>query len=494
MGQILSNTLLLQLSEFIASNLALHFPENHWDVLERNITLAAKEFGFQDVQKFIKHIIASPLTRNHSELLASHLTINETYFWREANSFKVLEQKILPKLIQLRQKEKRIKIWSAGCSTGEEPYSIAIAINKLIPDLDKWDITILATDINPKILSKAKTGIYNQWSFRNTPQWLKKGYFIQKKIGKFEIIQKIKNMVTFKYLNLAEDVFPSPLNYTNAIDIIYCRNVLMYFTQERFRQIAQKFHQSLIDNGYLIVSSSELSYQNFTNFIPINFSDMLLYQKAPKKIKKQTNYSVTDNSQKPIINQMPSKPNSVFKIPKYRPIEIKNAIHNEKKRMQQIDLSYEKNLKLYMQGNYDALINKLQNRKQTPEEQILLIRAYANLGKLNEALKLCKKSISSNKLNYKTHYLYATILQENNMENEAEAILKKVINLNPNFVLSYYSLGMIFLRNNNVTDTTKCFEKILSIIHTYSQDEILPESEGLTAGRFREIINATIKR
>jgi len=494
MAQILSNSILLQLSEFIAFNLALNFPKNRWNDLERNITLAAKEFGFQDVQKFIQHIISSPLTREHSELLASHLTINETYFWREPQSFEALEQKILPALIHVRQKkEKRIRIWSAGCSTGEEPYSIAIAIRRLIPDLDKWNITILATDINPKTLHKANTGIYSKWSFRNTPQWLKEKYFLQNEIGKFEIIPEIKSMVTFGYMNLAEDVFPSPLNNTNAMDIIYCRNVLMYFTQDRFRQVARGLYNSLIDGGYLVVSASELSLQNFPDFMPVNFPGMVLYQKTSKKTKKRNNYSITEISPKPVLFQIPPKPESVPESIKTPSVEIENVIIKEEESTQQIDTSYEKKLKLYMQGSYADVINALQKDNQTPEEQILLIRAYANLGRLAEALKLCEKSIASDKLNYKMRYLYATILQENNMENEAVASLKKTIYLDPNFILSYYSLGNIFLRQGNLPSAKKCYKNVLSIIERYSQDEILPESEGLTAGRFKEIINATIQ-
>jgi len=242
MKRNLPDILLSQLSNYIASYLALYFPKDRWDDLERHISSAAIEFGYPDVEKFINHLISSPLTRDHAEMLASHLTINETYFWREPQSFEILEQKILPELIQIRQNdEKRIRIWSAGCSGGEEPYSIAIALRRNIPDIGKWNISILASDISTKILQKAVAGVYSQWSFRSSPGWLKEKYFTEQEKGKFEIVRLVKNMVSFDYLNLAEDVFPSPVNHTNAMDIIFCRNVLMYFTADRVKQIIGGF-------------------------------------------------------------------------------------------------------------------------------------------------------------------------------------------------------------------------------------------------------------
>jgi chemotaxis protein methyltransferase CheR len=210
----------LQISEFVAEHLALNFPKERWSDLERNITAAATEFGYTEVENFIQRIMSSPMTHEHVEILTTHLTINETYFWREPETFEALEQSILPELIRSRQEKKRIRIWSAGCSTGEEPYSIAIALHRAIPQIKDWNITILATDINPRILHRATAGLFSQWSFRNSPQWLKEKYVSLKEKDIFEIIPEIKRMVKFEYLNLADNVFPSPLNDTNAMDII----------------------------------------------------------------------------------------------------------------------------------------------------------------------------------------------------------------------------------------------------------------------------------
>ncbi|MFA6401953.1 MAG: CheR family methyltransferase [Salinivirgaceae bacterium] len=472
-----------QLSAFITTNLALNFPKERWADLERNIKTAAKEFGYNDVQEFIRFIITSPLTRESIEILAANLTVNETYFWREPQTFEALEQVIIPKLIHKKQKgEKRIRIWSAGCSTGEEPYSIAIALNRTIPDIKEWDISIIATDINPRIFHKAKAGEYGQWSFRGAPQWLKDDYFVKKPNHRFEIIPRIKDMVKFEYLNLAEDIYPSVLNNTNAMDIIYCRNVLMYFTQDRFRQVVRGLYNSLVQGGYLVVSASELSMQNFPDFVPINISGMMLYQKDTPKVKKHSDFPLYGTSVEPVLFKPLPKPHEIGKEA-FVPAGIQ----------EQIVPVYEESLKPYLQGNYPSATGKLSKTEQTPEEQLLLIKDYANRGKLTEALKLCEKAIAANKTDLRLHYLYATILKENNRFDDAIASLKRAIYLDTDFILAYYSLGNIYQQRGNVKSAKKQYQTVITLLNNHNRDDIIFESEGLTTGRFREIINASLQ-
>jgi len=494
MKRILPDSILSQLSDYIASYLALSFPKERWDDLERNITSAAREFGYPDAEKFIYHIISSPLTRDHAEMLASHLTINETYFWREPQSFEILEQKILPELIQLRQNEdKRIRVWSAGCSAGEEPYSIAIALRRNIPEIEKWNISILASDINPKIMQKANAGIYSHWSFRSSPAWLKEKYFVEKEKGKFEIVHLVKKMVSFDYLNLAEDVFPSPVNNTNAMDIIFCRNVLMYFTPERIKQVISGFFNTLVDGGYLVVGGSELFYQNYLQFEPVNYAGAIVYR------KKRANelYKTT-----PLCFEIPPQldlTETLFQplVEKVKIIDPPKPATNEKKTVVEIippkKSKFEEARQLYLLGFYSEVIAQFSDFAKTPDEFKLLIRSYANQGKLTEAITLCEKAIAANKLDPTIYYLQATIHQEQNQTDEAIASLKRTMYLDPDFVLPYYSLGNIYFHQGNLAGAKKNYRNVLSILEKIKQDEILPESEGLTAGRLKEIINTTIK-
>jgi len=449
MKHSLPENTLLQMSEFVAEHLALNFPKERWSDLERNITAAATEFGYTEVDKFIQRILLLPMTHEHVEILTAHLAVNETYFWREPETFDALEQRILPELICSRQEGKRIRIWSAGCSTGEEPYSIAIALHRAIPQLKDWNLTILATDINSRILHKAAAGVFSRWSFRHSPQWLKDKYFSRVEDDMFEIIPEIKRMVKFGYLNLADDVFPSPLNETNALDIIFCRNVLMYFSEKRCRQVVSGLFNSLIQNGYLVVSASELSLPSLSKFTAMNYPGMVLFQKTAKDL----------NMQQQISGEAP------IHTPRVYPWQVSSA-------------------------NIIEEVEIVQKDDHTSEEQMRFIRVYANQGKIDMAIHTCEKAIAADKLNPGLHYLYATVLQENNKLDEAATSLKRAVYLDPNFVLSYYSLGKIYQRLGNVQGADKCTEIVMTILNTYSQDEVLFESEGLTAGRFKEMIMA----
>ena len=263
----ISDELLSGFSEFVAARMGLHFTKERLNDLARGLGSAAGEFGFDDEEACAKWLMSSSLTREQVEILASHLTVGETYFFREKKSFESLEWEILPQLIDGRRKGSRgLRIWSAGCATGEEPYSIAILLSKLLPDLNSWNITVLATDINPRFLSKASRGVYREWSFRDTPGWVQGKYF-KKRGGYFEILPDIKTMVTFAYQNLAEDAYPSLVGNTNAMDIILCRNVLMYFTPDMQRKVIQNLHRCLVDGGWLIVSLGEIYDDLFPQFV-----------------------------------------------------------------------------------------------------------------------------------------------------------------------------------------------------------------------------------
>ena len=253
------------------------------------VAAAASAFDMPDAEACAHWLLSAPLTHNQIEILASHLTVGETYFFREKRSFEVIEERVFPELLRARERtERRLRIWSAGCCTGEEPYSIAMLLDRLIPRPEEWNVTILATDINPEFLRKAAEGVYGEWSFRDTPAWLRERYFQRKRAGCFEIDERLRRRVTFSFLNLADDVYPSLTNNTNAMDVIFCRNVLMYFTAARARKVIENLYRSLVDGGWLIVSPTETSTSLFSGFTAVEFPGVVLYRKlagaAPRMV------------------------------------------------------------------------------------------------------------------------------------------------------------------------------------------------------------------
>lgn len=270
-----------RLSRVVAERLALNFPPERYADLERRALEAAQEFGFADAEAFLGWLVSAPLTREHVEMLASHLTIGETYFWREPRAFEALESHVLPALIRAAEhRGRRLRIWSAGCATGEEPYSIAIALQRALPSRGGWKITLLATDINARILLHAAAGVYGDWSVRDVPAWLREKYLQRGRDGRYTVVPSIRRMVSFAYLNLAEDNYPSVVSDTTAMDIVFCRNVLMYFSTERAARVARNFRRSLVDGGWLMVAACELSQELFQQFTPVRFQETTVYRRV----------------------------------------------------------------------------------------------------------------------------------------------------------------------------------------------------------------------
>ncbi len=159
--------LLTRMSEFVAQTMGWDFPPSRHADLRRGIAAAAKDLGFDSAAVCAQQCLSGALSKADLNRLASHLTVGETYFFRESKTFEALANEILPALIRSRRGEGReLRIWSAGCCTGEEPYSIAVLLRQMLLDWEQWKITLLATDINPRFLRKAEAGVFGQWSFR----------------------------------------------------------------------------------------------------------------------------------------------------------------------------------------------------------------------------------------------------------------------------------------------------------------------------------------
>lgn len=471
---------LAEVCEVIAANMGLHFPVERWNMLSRNLTMAAGEFGFQHFDEFTNWLLSATLEKEQIKILASYLTISETYFWREEPVFFALTDYILPELIASKiNGGKNIRIWSAGCSTGEEAYSLAIALHKTIPNIKDWQIRIMGTDMNPKALSKAVSGIYSRWSFRNCPFWLKTNYFHHLGNGNYEILPKIRNMVTFSNLNLTEDIFPSPANNTYAIDIIFCRNVLMYFTDEWVSKISQNLFHSLNQDGWFVVASCELSSQRFPQFRTVNFPGAVLYQKANKEFSSSVKIPSFDFNRDisfpkptdwPVSTETvitPFIPESIF--------ETHKVISDFK--------SIEKDFSTDSQVEPD-IVSKI----ETIASISIKIRLLANRGNLSEALILCNEGIESDKLATGLYFLRASILQELDKTSEAVASIKQAIYLDPDFIMGHFVLGNISLQEGKLKQAKKYFNNVLDLLNACADDDILPESEGLSAKYMLEII------
>jgi chemotaxis protein methyltransferase CheR len=492
--------LLSRFSDFVATRFGLHFPRKRWRDLERGIARAAIEFRFENSEACIKWLLSEQLSKSQLETLASSLTIGETYFFRESKSFDALETRILPPLISSRRGEgKRLRIWSAGCSTGEEAYSIAILLHKLIADLQKWNITILATDLNPLSLRKAERGEYGDWSFRGIPQLIKERYFIRNSEGRFEIVPHIRKMVTFAGLNLAEDPYPSLFNNTNAMDVIFCRNVLMYFTPHQVKKVIDGFRHALMPGGWLVVSPCETSHNLFREYETVSFHDTVFYHKADRRkpLPPPPVETIMDSAAPLPLTETghETTEHPYFTLRQEKPF---TAMPEEPSAFQPQSSPRDEALALYRQGLYDdagarlmALLNNKDSAGDLPvfaEAATLMVRILADKGDFTAALEWSEKAVTANRLDPEIRYLQAIVFQERGDADAAVVALKQTLYLDQAFILAHFTLANLLLGQGKRKEAARHLENSRLLLAACGDDEILPGSEGMSARRLGEIV------
>lgn len=219
--------------------------------------------------------------------LISLVAVNETYFFRYPEQFDVLKTLVIPEIIKRKNEkgERHLRIWSAGCSTGGEAYSIAISLLESIPDRDTWEISIIGTDVSEKALASAREGIYGKNSFRITSDYYKEKYFRKVSFDKWEIKPFVKKLVTFYFHNLIKEPYPSVL--MQMWDIIFCRNVTIYFKPESTARVIRNFYESLVPGGYFFTGHSETLYHINPGFRLRRIGDVFIFQKPEVEVEQE---------------------------------------------------------------------------------------------------------------------------------------------------------------------------------------------------------------
>jgi len=231
-------------------------------LIEGRLSNLVEKKGMSNFSQYLESV-----KRNKEEItiLINKLTTNYTYFYREENHFKYLKEVILP-FEEKNNKSRILNIWSAGCSSGEEPYTIAMVIDDYFKfSGSQWKIQILASDISENVLSKAREGIYTEEAIKNLPESYKKKYFDRTNDGKLQVNADIRKHVTFKVFNLMD-----PITDKNKYDVIFCRNVMIYFNAETKLNIVNKFYDANKSGGYLMIGHAETIQRNKSKYLYIN--------------------------------------------------------------------------------------------------------------------------------------------------------------------------------------------------------------------------------
>lgn len=254
MTPVLHRTDVEHFRTLIARRLGLHYEDGKLDYLAEIARQRMEFVGSSRFESYLERLNSSPQGAGEFRALAEQLTVNETFFFRNADNFRAFAEAVLPERIRANGQAKRLRLLSAGCASGEEPYTLAILVREALPDLASWDVKILGIDVNPGSLAKAAQARYSTWSLRATSQETRRRYF-RADGREFVLAPDIQKLVTFEERNLVDD---DPLFWRSlACDVVFCRNVLMYFTPDKARDVVRRLSEALLPSGFFFLGHAE---------------------------------------------------------------------------------------------------------------------------------------------------------------------------------------------------------------------------------------------
>lgn len=263
-------------SRYVYNKCGINLHEGKKELVKARLGKILRQRNFSSFRKYYNHVVNDKSGRELL-LLLDALSTNLTYFFRESQHFDFLKARALPEIVKekMPSRNNTIRFWSAGCSSGEEAYSIAIAASEILNHNEKWHIKILATDLSTKVLAKAHTGIYEKGKIDIIPYELKRRYFQRgdnKWKGYCRVKEEVKKNITFQRLNLGED-----FRFTVPFDVIFCRNVMIYFDDFTKNTLIEKLFRNLSHGGYLFIGHAE-SLTSIKH--PFKYIQPSIYQKV----------------------------------------------------------------------------------------------------------------------------------------------------------------------------------------------------------------------
>jgi chemotaxis protein methyltransferase CheR len=448
--------------------------------LRRAVERALAATGLGDAEALYRHLRAAG-GRATLEAFVGDLTVGETHFFRNRPQFEALERHILPEIIERRRAGRRLRLWSAACSTGEEPYSLAILVDRLLGDRSGWDVRILATDINRAALERARRGRYGAWSFREVPAEVASRYFVRRD-ATLEVDGRIREAVTFAHLNLADDGWPSPVTGTADLDLVLCRNVLIYFGDELTRRVAAKLHGALADGGWLLVAPAELSLEVFRRFAVVNLAGAVAYRKPPTPAhprRPAPSPPAGERSPSPGMGQ-PAVHSPRDRSPRDRDDEIERAVG------------------YWRAGRTEEALGLLEAVAEADpadgRASLVAARIHLDRLQLDQAGAWAEIACRRAPLSAQAHHVRGLALAEAGQSEEALAALRRSLFLDPGSVLAQVALADLLARQGEPTRARSALRAAAALLDDLDGAEPVSGEDGPTAARVRDLIAAQLGR
>ncbi|MEW6218353.1 MAG: CheR family methyltransferase [Thermodesulfobacteriota bacterium] len=423
---------LATVSRILASRLGLLFRPERWDELDRQLVQAADLLRQGDSDRLVHRLVSGLLTPEEAEALTGCLTVGETYFFREPKSFATLTDKILPERLAARAgSRRRLRLWSIACSTGEEAYSLAMVLDRYRAELGGWQVAVLGTDINAAALATASRGVYGPWSFRGLDEESRQTFFRPLANGRWEIVPRLRRLVTFRHCNLAKAPLPDEAAARQDQDVIFCRNLLMYWEPEMAAALVARLHANLAPEGWLVAGPTDAPFFLASGLFTLaGHGPMIFRPQGPAS---------------PVAGPPPERPVAAAEGLAEPPAADRAAC-------------------------------------------LLLARCHAKKGQLAAAATWCQRALALERLDPEAHYLAAGIALELGQAHEGIKALERCLYLAPEHLLAHFTLGNLRCQQGNLRAGRRHLVAALTLARRYPPAAILPGETGLSAGRLVAII------
>jgi chemotaxis protein methyltransferase CheR len=426
------------LRQVVIDRLGLTVPNLHADRLNAAALTLQEQLGERSPEAMVASLRELPCDSPAWQQVIACITVGETRFYREREWFRSVEQQVLEPLIAARRRSgmPMLRIWSAGCATGEEPYTLAMALDRLLPDRERWNVRILATDINTTALASARAGVYGTWSLRELEDDERMRYFMLRPGGAHALADDTRRSVEFRFLNLHDQALPDPESGLTAFDLILCRNVLMYFVPAAQRQIAAGLRRCLIGGGWIAVSPADATAEWFAPLAPVNLPGAIFFHDRPAPaVAKPRPASPAMPEPAPIQLPLPRRPEPT--LPKSREARLRDAV----------DL--------------------------------------ASQGDLPAAQRECDAALAANSLDFDANLLMTAICEERGDREGALTAARRAIYINPESAEAHFRLGCILFRAGRGDTARRAMQTALRLCPELPDAVPLAAGSDMTAGYLR---------
>jgi len=436
----------------------LAFDESRRESLSYSVSERMQAAGLVSVADYLR-LLAHPSGAGERQALLDEVTIPETHFFRNPPQIRALRMHVLPELLRQAAATKRLRIWSAGCSTGEEPYTVAMLVRELLPASADWDVRIIATDISTRALAAAERAHYAERSFVMTDPVDRQRFFVLDTESRGYVVRdEVRELVEFRHHNLVND---EPPFAAGEVDLVLCRNVTIYFDRETTKRLMRRLHGCLRDGGYLFLGHAETLWQISDEFSLVSLGDAFLYRRQPAIGERR------------------------LVLPDRRTEDEPRPTRADRRRgpldRRRVGLGRRKS-----EPKPEAVESTSLSAEPRPDPLVAVRTAVAE-GRYDDAADLAAEVVTATPLRSEAHYLHGLALSNLGRHADALVVLRKAVYLDPDDGFAHFLLGAALERLDEHVAAARSYRAAATTLGRRPRDAVAPELGGRSVAELAQV-------